>query len=87
MIFKEKYGAEALIELIKGLQFTDLLAFAKILNVEEQDDITDFITEIVYAFSQEPRHKRKEFIKLAKDLATFNKENSTTLGDENGIQE
>lgn len=58
---------------IKNLQFTDILAFAQILQVDEKDVFEDFLVDIVYAFSQQPKDKKKHLLKLAKDVAADNK--------------
>lgn len=58
---------------IKDLQFTDLIAFAQILQVDEKDVFEDFLVDIVYAFSQQPKDKKKHLLKLAKDVAADNR--------------
>ena len=52
----------------------DILAFANILGVEEEDKFEDFITNICAAFSKMPRQKRRQLIKLAEDVVKANKE-------------
>lgn len=61
-----------LLEYFKNFQFTDLLGFANILQVQEQDNFIDFVTDICDAFSKQPKGKRKELLKLAKDVSQAN---------------
>ena len=61
-----------LLKYFESFQFTDLLGFAKILEVEEQEDFVEFIVNIVDSFQQQDKKKRKELIKLAKDVSEFN---------------
>lgn len=62
------------VKTIKNLQFTDILAFAQILQVSEKDVFEEFLIDIIYAFSQQPKDKKKHLLKLAKDVAADNKE-------------
>ena len=64
-----------LLKYFESFQFTDLLGFAKILEVEEQEDFVEFIVNIVDSFQKQDKKKRKELIKLAKDVSEFNLEN------------
>ena len=57
-----------LLKYFESFQFTDLLGFAKILEVEEQEDFVEFIVNIVDSFQKQDKKKRKELIKLAKDV-------------------
>lgn len=61
-----------LLKYFESFQFTDLLGFAKILEVEEQEDFVEFIVNIVDSFQKQDKKKRKELIKLAKDVSEFN---------------
>ena len=61
-----------LLKYFESFQFTDLLGFAKILEVEEQEDVVEFIVNIVDSFQKQDKKKRKELIKLAKDVSEFN---------------
>lgn len=65
--------SEKLLEYFQSLQFTDIIGFGRILDVEEEDDFNDFITNIIIAFSNENRKKRKALLKLAKDVSVANK--------------
>lgn len=80
MLFGVEKQVSQLIELIKDMDFTDVCALGRILSVEEQDDFVEFCTDIVEAFTKQPRDKRRELIKLAKEVASYNrsskKENS-----------
>lgn len=61
-----------LLKYFESFQFTDLLGFAKILEVEEQEDFIEFIVNIVDSFQKQDKKKQKELIKLAKDVSEFN---------------
>lgn len=65
--------SEKLLGEFQGLQFTDIIGFGRILDVEEEDDFDDFITNIIIAFCQQSRKKRKQLLKLAKDVKEANK--------------
>lgn len=62
------------LELIKTFQFTDLLAFAQILGVQEEDNFVNFTTNILVQFNSQNRLKRKQLLKLARDVSKANKE-------------
>lgn len=70
-----------LIEYIKSFQLTDLLGFGNILSVPEEDNFENYIINIVNNFSKENYRKRKALLKLAKDIATNNKEYDKRRGD------
>lgn len=59
---------------IENFQLTDLLGFGKILNVEEKDDYADYLNNIIVNFKKEKRKKRKQLLKLAKDISEYNLE-------------
>lgn len=61
-----------LLKYFESFQFTDLLGFAKILEVKEQEDFVEFIVNIVDSFQKQDKKKRKELVKLAKDVSEFN---------------
>ena len=61
-----------LLKYFESFQFTDLLGFAKILEVEEQEDFVEFIVNIIDSFQKQDKKKQKELIKLAKDVSEFN---------------
>lgn len=61
-----------LLEYIKKFQLIDLLGFGNILQVKEQDDFEKYITDIVVNFSKEKRRKKKQLLKLAKDIVENN---------------
>lgn len=66
--------ASQLLTYFQKFQVTDLIGFAQILGVEEVDNFIDFTTNILAAFWQENRIKRKQLLKLAKDIAAANSE-------------
>lgn len=61
-----------LLENFKEFQITDLIGFARILDVEEKDNFADYCTDICIAFSKENARKRKQLLKLAKDIKVAN---------------
>lgn len=63
-----------LMELLKDFQLLDLIGFATLLKVKEQDEFEDYIVDIVAAFSQLNRKDRKKYLKLAKQIRDNNKE-------------
>ena len=65
--------AQQLLGCFKDFQVTDLVGFAMILGVEEEDNFIDFCTKIINAFCLENRIKRKQLLKLAKDIQVANK--------------
>lgn len=71
---------EKLIGLFKEFQLTDILAFGNILQVEEVDPFEDYITNICEAFSKQNRTKRRQLLKLAKDVAGANKDYDREYG-------
>ena len=66
--------ATQLLGYFQEFQVSDLIGFAQILGVEEVDNFIDFTTNILAAFWQENRIKRKQLLKLAKDIAAANSE-------------
>ncbi len=59
---------------MKDFQFTDVLAFGKLLGVEEKEDFEEFVVDILEAFNLQNRDKRREMLKLAKDVSKANKD-------------
>lgn len=51
----------------------DLLGFARIVGVEEQDDFEQYIIDIVQKFTSFPKDKKKELLRLAQDVSGWNK--------------
>lgn len=70
---------EKMLECFTKMSFVDILGFGNILGVEEVDDFTDYVTNILEAYSLQPRVKRKQLLKLAKDVAAANREGATNL--------
>lgn len=75
MIFQNNIEKQMkdLIEYFKEFQITDLLGFGNILGVEEEDDFADYCTNILVKFSEENRSKRRQLLKLAKDIVVANR--------------
>lgn len=65
---------EKLLSYFVQFQLTDILAFGNILGVEEQDLFEDYVTNICEAFTKQNRVKRKQLLKLAKDVAGANRD-------------
>ena len=57
----------------QDFDLTDILGFGQILGVEESEDFVEYCTDITTAFCNEGRLRRKQLIKLAKDIAVSNK--------------
>ena len=63
---------EKLLKFFQKFEFTDLIAFGNILGVEEVDPFEDYVTNICDAFQKQSRIKRKQLLKLARDVAGAN---------------
>lgn len=61
-----------LLEYFKEFQYTDLLGFGRILDAKEEDNFDDYVTNILVHFISESRLKRKQLLKLAKDIVVAN---------------
>lgn len=73
---------EKLIKYLTTFQLSDLIGFAAILQVQEEEDFNEYIVNIVEAFTAKNRKIRKEFLKLAKDISLNNRD--FDKGDKNG---
>lgn len=73
-----------LIEFIKDFQVLDLLGFASILGVQEDNDFEKFVSSILESFMQQSRKKRKELLKFAEDIAANNRAYDKAAGDSDG---
>lgn len=78
----DKKRTKAFLNLLPELQFTDLIAFGKILEVEEQEKIEDFVANILIKFNEKPRNTRRKLLKLATDVAKENKINKKLIEKE-----
>lgn len=85
MGIRQKSREQILVESFKNFQITDILAFGKILGVEEQEDFIEFLSDIVEKFGELEVSKQKKLLRLAKDIGTFNKEEKNTIGKNLGI--
>ena len=61
-----------LIEYFKNFQLTDLLGFGNILGIKEENNFENYVTNIVVAFSEQNRKKKRSLLKLAKDISEAN---------------
>lgn len=73
---------EKLIKYLTTFQLSDLIGFAAILQVQEEEDFNEYIVNIVEAFAAKNREIRKELLKLAKDISLNNRD--FDKGDKNG---
>lgn len=73
---------EKLIKYLTTFQLSDLIGFAAILQVQEEEDFNEYIVNIVEAFVAKNRKIRKELLKLAKDISLNNRD--FDKGDKNG---
>lgn len=65
---------EKLIKYLTTFQLSDLIGFAAILQVQEEEDFNEYIVNIVEAFAAKNRKIRKELLKLAKDISLNNRD-------------
>lgn len=73
---------EKLIKYLTTFQLSDLIGFAAILQVQEEEDFNEYIVNIVEAFTAKNRKIRKELLKLAKDISLNNRD--FDKGEKNG---
>ena len=73
---------EKLIKYLTTFQLSDLIGFAAILQVQEEEDFYEYIVNIVEAFAVKNRKIRKKLLKLAKDISLNNRD--FDKGDKNG---
>lgn len=73
---------EKLIKYLTTFQLSDLIGFAAILQVQEEEDFNEYIVNIVEAFTAKNRKIRKELLKLAKDISLNNRD--FDRGNKNG---
>ena len=73
---------EKLIKYLTTFQLSDLIGFAAILQVQEEEDFNEYIVNIVEAFAAKNRKIRKELLKLAKDISLNNRDSDR--GNKNG---
>lgn len=65
---------EKLINYLTTFQLSDLIGFAAILQVQEEEDFNEYIINIVEAFTAKNRKIREELLKLAKDVSLNNRD-------------
>ena len=61
--------ALSIISYFQYFQITDLLAFGKLLGVEEQDNFEDYLTEITLKYTELSKREKDKYLKLARALA------------------
>lgn len=74
-----------LLELFKKFDFLDIVAFGNILGVdiEENEQFEDYITRMLVEFNKVPRQRRRQLLKLAKDVAGANKDIKKAMESQN----
>jgi hypothetical protein len=55
-------------------QLTDLVGFARLLGVKENDNFEDFMVEILDSYNQQEKKQQRLLLSMARDVATANKE-------------
>lgn len=70
----DKKRTEKLLGYIHKFNFMDLIAFGTILEVEQIDDLEEYVTNILVAFNEKNRCARRDLLRLAKDVALANKD-------------
>lgn len=66
-----------LLENIRSFQFSDLIGLGRILEINEDQEFDDFLTDLVVRFEEQSWKRRKEILKFVKDIKIAN-ENMTT---------
>lgn len=61
-----------LLNYLATFQLSDLIGFARILDLPENDDFQEFLTDIICEFSCRNRKERKNLLRLAKDVSENN---------------
>jgi hypothetical protein len=69
----DRYSTK-LLEHMRNFQLTDMIAVGNIVGAEEKEDFDDFLTDVIIKFQELPRNKRKELVKLAKQVSKANDE-------------
>ena len=59
---------EKLLNYLATFQLSDLIGFARILDLPEQDDFQEFLTDIICEFDNRNRKERKNLLKVLKIL-------------------
>lgn len=77
----DRKRTEKMLEYFKKFNFMDLIAFGTILEVEQVNDIEEYVTNILVAFNEKNRAARRDLIKLARDVALANKDMEEALED------
>lgn len=61
-----------LLNYLATFQLSDLIGFARILDLPENDDFQEFLTDIICEFGCRNRKERKNLLRLAKDVSENN---------------
>ena len=61
-----------LLNYLANFQLSDLIGFARILDLPEQDDFQEFLTDIICEFGGRNRKERKNLLRLARDISKNN---------------
>lgn len=68
---------EKMLEYFTKMDFVDILGFGHILGAEETEEFEDYVVNILEAFNKQPRVKKKQLLKLAKDVVAANRDRGT----------
>ncbi len=63
---------EQLINIVKKLDFSDLIGLGNVLGVKEEDEFVDYVVSVVEAFSQRNRRDKRKLLKMMRDVANAN---------------
>ena len=61
-----------LLNYLANFQLSDLIGFARILDLPEQDDFQELLTDIICEFGNRNRKERKNLLRLACDISKNN---------------
>lgn len=59
---------EELLEMFGKMNFVEIMGFANLLGVEEEEKFEDYLTNILVAFSELSRSEKRKIFKLAKQV-------------------
>ena len=61
---------EELLELFGKMNFVEIMGFANLLGVEEEENFENYLVNILSAFSELSRREKRKIIKLAKQVCS-----------------
>ena len=70
-----KKNWEKLFQIMRDdFQLIDLVGFARLLGVKENDNFEDFMVEILDSYNQQEKKRQRLLLSMARDVAAANKE-------------